>query len=263
LGEGVEMMPFDKKTSKQLLLLIGIIIGGLPVLYVLGIFEFFMDKNRLLSIIEHDRGYAIFIFIGLQIVQVLVAILPGEVTGFVGGIVFGPFWGVVLSTVGLSLGSLIAFNLARGIGRPLVDILVSKETIRRYDYVMKRKGVFLAFLMFLIPGFPKDILCYILGLGHMRQIDFLVVSTSGRLLGTTLLTVGGSFLREGRYHALFLIVGIGIGFILIALIYREKVEYWLRKTQTGGRLRSLAERRGLKKKGAVKTGGKHPKRMPE
>ena len=248
------MITFDKKTSKQLLLLGGIIIGGLPILYLLGVFEFFMDKNRLLSIIEHDRGDAIFIFIGLQIVQVLVAVLPGEVVGFVGGIVFGPFWGVILSTIGLSVGSLIAFNLARRIGRPLVDILVSEKTIKRYDYVMKRKGVFLAFLMFLIPGFPKDILCYILGLGHMRQVDFLVVSTSGRLLGTILLTIGGAFLREGRYDALFLIIGIGVGVILITLIYREKIEVWLRKIQTGKRLRSLAEPRRLKRKETVKRG---------
>lgn len=257
------MMPFDKKTSKQLLLLSGIIIGGLPVLYLLGAFEFFADKDRLLSFIERDRGYAIFIFIGLQIVQVLVAVLPGEVTGFVGGIVFGPFWGVVLSTIGLSLGSLIAFNLARAIGRPLVNILVSKETIKHYDYVMKRKGVFLALLMFLIPGFPKDILCYILGLGHMRQVDFLVVSTSGRLLGTILLTIGGAYLRKGRYDVLFLMLGAAIGVILITLIYREKIEFWLQKTQTSRRVRSLAARRRLKKKEIVRRGRKHQTQMPE
>jgi uncharacterized membrane protein YdjX (TVP38/TMEM64 family) len=111
--------------------------------------------------------------------------------------------------------------------------------------------------MFLIPGFPKDILCYVLGLGHMRQVDFLVVSTSGRLFGTTLLTVGGAFLREGRYDALFLIIGISIGVILITLIYREKIESWLRKIHTGGRLRSIAKRRGLKKKETVKRDRKH------
>jgi len=244
----------DKRTVIEIVILAGVFIGLTLLLYALDLFHLFMDKEWLLSLIEEHRTYAVFIFIGLQVIQVLVAVLPGEVTGFVGGIVFGPLWGVILSTIGLSLGSLIAFNLARRIGRPLVDILVSEKTIKRYDYVMKRKGVFLAFSMFLIPGFPKDILCYILGLGHMRQVDFLVVSTSGRLLGTILLTIGGAFLREGRYDALFLIIGIGVGVILMALIYREKVEVWLRKTQTGGRLRSLAEPRRLKKKETVKRG---------
>jgi uncharacterized membrane protein YdjX (TVP38/TMEM64 family) len=257
------MVNFDKKTAVQLLLLGGVVLGGIPVLYALGVFEFFMDKDRMLSFIVHDRGYAIFIFIGLQVVQVLVAVLPGEVTGFAGGIIFGPVWGVILSTIGLTLGSLLAFNLARGIGRPFVDIFVSEETIKRYDYMMKHKGVFLAFLMFLIPGFPKDILCYILGLGHMRQVDFLVVSTSGRLLGTTLLTIGGAFLREGRYHALFLIIGISIGVILIALIYREKIEGWLLETHTGKRLKSFAQQRRSKKKETVKRGRSHSTQMPE
>lgn len=256
------MIDFDKKTAVQLLVLSGVIVGGIPVLYLLGLFEFFTEKDRLLSFIEHGRGYAIFIFIGLQVVQVLVAVLPGEVTGFVGGIAFGPVWGVILSTIGLTLGSLLAFNLARGIGRPFVDIFVSKETIKRYDYVMTHKGVFLAFLMFLIPGFPKDILCFILGLSHMRQVDFLVVSTSGRLFGTTLLTIGGAFLREGRYHALFLIIGISIGVILIALIYREKIEGWLLETRTGKRLRSFTQQRRLKKKGG-KGGREHPKQRPK
>jgi uncharacterized membrane protein YdjX (TVP38/TMEM64 family) len=224
------MIRSDKKTIVEILALGGVIIGGIPVLYLLGVFEFFMDKDRLLSFIAHHRGYATFIFIGLQVVQVLVAVLPGEVTGFVGGIAFGPVWGVILSTIGLSLGSLIAFNLARGIGRPLVDIFVSEETIKHYDYVMKHKGIFLAFLMFLIPGFPKDMLCFILGLSHMRQVDFLAVCTSGRLLGTILITIGGAFFREGRHNALFLIIGISMGVILIILIYRGKIEDWLRKT---------------------------------
>jgi uncharacterized membrane protein YdjX (TVP38/TMEM64 family) len=209
-------------------------------------YRFFTDKDRLLSLIEEHRTYAVFIFIGLQVIQVLVAILPGEVTGFVGGIFFGPLWGVIFSTIGLTLGSWIAFNLAHLLGRPLIDIIVRQETIRRFDYVMKHKGLFLAFLLFLIPGFPKDILCYLLGLGHMRQGEFLIISIAGRLLGTTLLTIGGSFFRDEHYGALFTVVGITIGMILIVLIYRERIERWFRKIHVAQRLRSLKQRRKLR-----------------
>ena len=87
-----------------------------------------MDRDRLLSLIERRRAYAVFIFLGLQVIQVIVAILPGEITGFAGGILFGPLWGTVLSTLGLALGSWIAFNLARLVGRPLVEVFVSQET---------------------------------------------------------------------------------------------------------------------------------------
>ncbi|HEU5338580.1 MAG TPA: VTT domain-containing protein, partial [Sulfuricaulis sp.] len=117
----------------------------------------------------------------------------------------------------------------RLLGRPIVERLASRELIERYDYVMKHKGLLLAFLMFLIPGFPKDILCYILGLGHMNQRDFLLVSASGRLLGTVLLTMGGTFFRDEHYAALFTIVGVSLLIILLAMMYHDRLEHMLRR----------------------------------
>jgi len=219
----------DKKTVLLLLLLVGVILGGAYLMYATGMIDLLTSKNRLLQFIKENRTHAATIFIGLQIVQVVAAPVPGEVTGFVGGILFGPVWGVVYSTIGLTIGSWLAFMLARLLGRPLIERLVSAETIQRYDYVMQHKGLLLAFLMFLIPGFPKDILCYVLGLGHMQQRDFLLVSASGRLLGTVLLTMGGTYFRDAHYGALFTIVGVSLGIILIAMIYRDRIELVLRR----------------------------------
>ena len=242
------MIRFDKRLVLHLVILCAVIAGIILLLYVLDLFHLFADKDRLLRLIEGHRAYAIFVFLGLQIIQVMVAVLPGEVTGFVGGVLFGPLWGIVFSTIGLTLGSWIAFRLARLVGRPVVEVFASQETIKRYDYVLKHKGIFLAFLMFLIPGFPKDILCYLLGLGQMRQGDFLIVSTVGRLLGTILLTIGGSFFRDERYGAFFTVIGIGLGVILIALIYRERMERWFRTIHAAGRLKSLREQSKLREK---------------
>src|SRR4030042_6092564 len=240
------MIRFDKRAVIDLVILGGVIVGITLLLYTLDLFHLFTDKDRLLSLIEEHRTYCVFIFIGLQVIQVFVAILPGEVTGFVGGMFFGPLWGIIFSTTGLTLGSWIAFNLAHLVGRPLIDILVRQETIKRFDYVMKHRGLFLAFLLFLIPGFPKDILCSLLGLGHMRQIDFLMVSTIGRLLGTTLLTIGGSFFRDERYGAFFTMIGISIGMILFILIYRDRIQRWFRMIHVAQRLRSMKEKRKLR-----------------
>ena len=93
--------------------------------------------------------------------------------------------------------------------------------------------------MFLIPGFPKDFLCYLLGLGHMRQRDFLLVSASGRLLGTILLTMGGTYFRDARYGALFTVVGFSLVVILLVMIYRDRIEQMLR--QMAGALRKDAK----------------------
>jgi uncharacterized membrane protein YdjX (TVP38/TMEM64 family) len=236
------MIRLDKQSIYQLLLIAVLLAVGTYVLYAFGLVDLLTSKQRLLDFIRDHRGSAALLFIGLQIVQVLAAPIPGEVTGFVGGMFFGAFWGIIYSTIGLTLGSWAAFLLARLLGRHLIEIFVSPETIRRYDYVMKHKGLVLVFLMFLIPGFPKDILCYILGLGHMGQRDFLLVSTSGRLLGTTLLTIGGTFFRHERYGALFTVVGIGISAVLIVMIYRENIERWFRKMRAAHLIKTRADR---------------------
>jgi uncharacterized membrane protein YdjX (TVP38/TMEM64 family) len=222
------MFKLDRKSILQLLLIGTFITVGTYLLYYFGLIDLFLDRQRMTKFIHEHRAYSAFIFIGLQALQVVAAPVPGEVSGFVGGYFFGTFWGIVYSTIGLAIGSWAAFMIARLLGRHIVEVVVNADVIKRYDYVMKHKGLFLAFLMFLIPGFPKDILCYVLGLGHMGQRDFLMVSTSGRVLGTTLLTVGGTLFRDARYGAFFTVVGIGIGMVLLVMIYRENIERWFR-----------------------------------
>ncbi len=242
------MIKYDGKTIAGVAVFGTVVAGILYLLFPLGLAEYFTNRQLLAHFITQHRTNAVFIFIGLQILQVVAAPVPGEVTGFVGGMIFGMAGGIVYSTIGLTIGSWIAFTLARLAGRPLVEKIVNPETIRRYDYVMKHKGIFLALLMFLVPGFPQDILCYVLGLGHMRQRDFLIVSTSGRLLGTVLLTLGGSFLRSEHYGAFFTVLSIGIAVILVVMIYRDAIERWFRRIQAAQRLKSRAERRTIKKR---------------
>jgi uncharacterized membrane protein YdjX (TVP38/TMEM64 family) len=242
------MMNLNKRTIAGLVVFGVVIAVMLYLLFPLGMVQYLTDKQRLLAVIKEHRANAAFIFIGLQVLQVVAAPVPGEVTGFVGGLFFGPFWGVLLSTIGLTLGSWLAFVLARFAGRPLVETFVNPETIKRYDYVMKHKGMFLAFLMFLIPGFPKDLLCYLLGLGHMRQRDFLIVSTIGRLLGTMLLTMGGTLFRDQRYVAFFSLVGFSIALILFTMIYRENIERWFRGMRLTQHLKARSERKQRKKR---------------
>jgi len=245
------MITFNKKTIGGFMLAALVLGGMFYLLYAHGFIAYFTDKTRLLHFINEHRAYAALIFIGLQVLQVVAAPVPGEMTGFVGGMLFGTVAGIFYSTIGLALGSWVAFMLARLAGRPLVEMVVKAETIKRYDYVMKHKGLFLAFLMFLVPGFPKDILCYLLGLGHMGQRDFLLVSTSGRLLGTTLLTLGGTFFRNRQYGALFTLFGISLFLILITMVYRETIERWFRALRAAqllkhraGRVQSKKDRNG-------------------
>ena len=163
-------------------------------------------------------------FLCVQALQVVISPIPGEVTGLIGGFLYGKFLGIVLSTIGLTLGSWAAFSLSRVFGKPFVEKFVKKETVARYDYLLHHKGAFLVFLLFLIPGFPKDYLCYILGLGHLTIREFLIISTTGRFMGTVLLTLGGDYIRHHQYYRFSALLGIAVIAVLFSMAYKDKIE---------------------------------------
>jgi uncharacterized membrane protein YdjX (TVP38/TMEM64 family) len=206
-------------------LILILIIGGLTLIfYKTGLFYFFLDKERVIEFLD-SLGMAAFAgFVMLQAIQVVASPIPGEVTGLLGGFLYGPFLGIVLSTIGLTIGSYIAFALSRKFGRPFVEKIVDKSTMSRFDYLLHHKGAFLVFLLFLIPGFPKDYLCYILGLGHLSTAKFLIIGGTGRLFGTILLTLGGDFIRHDQYDKFFILVGVALVVIFIAIAYKDKLE---------------------------------------
>ncbi|MFO0753356.1 MAG: VTT domain-containing protein [Thermodesulfovibrionales bacterium] len=206
-----------------------VLIGGITLFfYKSGLVHFFLSEKRLVSFLGSMGPLGFIGFILLQIAQVVAAPVPGEVTGLLGGYLYGPVLGIFLSTIGLTVGSYIAFALARSFGRPFVERFVDARTIGRFDYLLHHKGAFLVFLLFLIPGFPKDYLCYILGLGHLSTAEFLIIGGTGRLFGTILLTLGGSFIRQQQYGRFFLLVGVALVVVLIAMAYRDKLEKWFR-----------------------------------
>jgi len=218
-------------------------LAGIFLLYKSGAFRFFMDRERLQGFLNSLGPLSFVGFIFLQALQVVAAPVPGEVTGIIGGFLYGPFLGLLLSTLGLTLGSWLAFFLAKTFGRPFVDKFVSKETLDKYDYLLHHKGAFLVFLLFLIPGFPKDILCYILGLGHLNTREFLAISTVGRFSGTVLLTFGGSFLRHHQYYRFSLLLGFAIIVVFLVMVYKERLERVFRIWHISSRRKTREKKR--------------------
>ncbi len=197
-------------------------------LYRAGAFAFFLDRERVRAFLDSLGPLSFIGFIGLQALQVIAAPIPGEVTGVIGGFLYGPVLGLLLSTVGLTFGSWANFALSKTFGRPFVDRFVSKKTLARYDYLLHHKGAFLVFILFLIPGFPKDLLCYILGLGHLSTREFLVISTVGRFGGTVLLTLGGTYLRHHQYYHFFILLGVAVVVIFLSMVYKDRMERFFR-----------------------------------
>lgn len=192
------------------------------------LYLFFKDKEKLLHFIR-SYPYDQVIFIAIQIIQVVAAPIPGELTGIIGGILYGPLWGTIYSTIGLTLGSWIAFMLARFFGEPLLEKVVSKEVFAKFEHFMEYKGLFVSFLLFLIPGFPKDYLCYIMGVSLIPTGTFIIISTTGRIFGTVMLSVTGSFASNGQYSFLTVFLVIGVIIFIAAYYYHDKLIDFLKK----------------------------------
>jgi uncharacterized membrane protein YdjX (TVP38/TMEM64 family) len=165
---------------------------------------------------------------------VVIAPIPGEAIEFLGGYVFGVWAGMVYSMIGLILGSGLAFGIAKIFERQAIERFISPELRKKFDYLIGHEGVILSFLLFLIPGFPKDTLCYILGLTPMHWGIFLIISTIGRIPGALMATLQGAKAFDQQYVTLLILLGISVLIILVFYIYHENIHQWIRKRSKAG-----------------------------
>jgi uncharacterized membrane protein YdjX (TVP38/TMEM64 family) len=186
---------------------------------ILSFYRYFFDTRRLRVFIASFGPFAALVFVAIQVLQVLIAPIPGEITGFVGGFLFGTLKGMAYSTIGLTAGSLIAFWITRRFGMRYVEKIVKKHYIDKFNDFITHKGLYVAYVLFLIPGFPKDSLCYLLGLTHIRFADFLFMNLFGRLPGTLILTLQGTAVKEQHYKEFFIffIASMALTFVLYLL----------------------------------------------
>jgi uncharacterized membrane protein YdjX (TVP38/TMEM64 family) len=184
------------------------------------LFRFFRNRHQIVQFIR-SYPYDELIFIFIQIVQVVAAPIPGELTGLIGGYLYGPLWGTIYSTIGLTIGSWIAFFLARLFGEPLLEKVVKKEVFEKFDHFMEHRGLTVSFLLFLIPGFPKDYLCYIMGVSRIPALTFIIISTIGRFFGTMMLSITGNVAEHEQYRLLAIVVAAGIAVFALAYYYRD------------------------------------------
>lgn len=172
------------------------------------------------------------IFIFIQILQVVLAPIPGEASGLLGGYLFGAWPGLVYSTMGLTLGSWIAFAAGRLLGKLFPHKLQETKVYAQFNHLVYKGGFIIPFILFIIPGFPKDSLSYLLGLSRMPLKVFLFVTTVGRIPGTLMLSLQGAQVYQGNY-AKFLILILVTGFVTLPFyLYRKQIMHRLQVYNT-------------------------------
>jgi len=196
---------------------------------ILNFYDLLHNKHQLKRFIFSYGIYSPLIYISIQIIQVVFAPIPGGAIEFLGGYLFGVKIGFLYSMIGLILGSLIAFMLGRIFEKLAIEKFVSENIRKKFDYLVGHEGVILSFLLFLIPGFPKDALCYILGLTPMHVVVFLVISTIGRIPGTLMACLQGGKAFDHQYKTMIILLAISLLVILVFTIYHDQIHHMIKK----------------------------------
>ena len=225
----------------MIVLLLGVflVIFRAPLLQTLGAaYHLMIDREKIQAFIQASGPWAPLVFMGIQIVQVVLAPIPGEATGFIGGYIFCALKGFAYSSVSLAIGSLINFIIGRFLGRRFIRRVIPDAQRQRMDRMVTHNGALVILLLFIFPGFPKDYLCLFLGVTAMPFKLFILMATFGRMPGTLMLSLQGAMLFERMYGVFAIILGVcGLG-LLLAYRYRERLYAWIEKmNHTDGRHR--------------------------
>ncbi len=182
--------------------------------------EVFSSRESLRDFVEQFDPYVPLAFFVVQVVQVVVAPIPGNVTALAGGALLGLWGGFLISTAGLLVGSLIAFGLARFFGRPVVEALVEPRIVNKYIDTMANRHFVVLLAIFLVPFFPDDALCFVAGLSALPVPAFLLLVVLSRPPGMFVASLVGSGVAVIPWWGWGIII-VGSGALLL-VVYRFK-----------------------------------------
>ncbi len=211
-------------------LLPAILLLLLPVAALLlwrsGLFQEIQNRHRLISMLREGGLAGPLLCVAAQFVQVVIFFIPGEIVQFAAGYVFGPWRALLYSTAGIMLGSVFNFYFARIVGRPVLERIVNPATLKRVDELLnnaKSKSAIL--LVFLIPGAPKDALCYGAGFSRIGVLEFAVISGLGRIPALFYSILLGAETFRHEYHSVIVLAvlgGVAIGAYYLYLRYTRR-----------------------------------------
>lgn len=167
------------------------------------------------------------IFIGICILQVVIALIPGEAVEIAAGVIFGSVGGTVICLIGATLGSVIVLFLVRRFGRKFVESLYPREKIDSLPILRDpKKRNATIFLLFLIPGTPKDLITYIIGLTEVSVPMYVLLTTVARIPSIAMSTIGGDAFSEGKLFEAVIIFAIaavvsGAGYLAYIIIQKR------------------------------------------
>lgn len=211
------------KTAATIIL---VIICAVLLYYIIPLIKLVYTEEGRILLDEKIRSFGIFaplIFIAFEILQIVLAFIPGAPVDIIGGVLFGKLWGCILCFVGIFTGTIIVFYLVRIFGKPLINRLFPKEKLENHRLLKNEKSLSLIiFILFLIPGTPKDFLTYIAALTDIKPAKFILITAVARTPAMMCSVIMGNSFFEGNFKT---------GLILLITIFVLSIAGYLIKTK--------------------------------
>lgn len=193
------------KKSKVFIVIGIIIIIGIVALFSIPFIKFIKDPDKLRAFIDSFGIFSQLAYFILVTIQILIPFIPGEPFEMFAGYAFGGLEGFIICLLAESLGSIIVIFLTRKYGQKFVETFFSKDKIKKLSF-LKNKKVFILFaIIFILPGTPKDLLCYFAGLSKFDLIPLFIVVSLGRIPSIITSTMSAGALASGNYKATIII----------------------------------------------------------
>ena len=218
--------------NKSKKLLIGkISLGLLGVLVIVVMLKYLPTMLELTASVDEFRDYILSIgklgplaVILFQLIQTIVAPIPGEMIQIAGGYVYGVTLGTIFVTVGMLLGALFAFFFARFMGGSYIEKLLQKERFKwMLNFMDSKKFSIFLFIFFFVPGLPKDLLVYFAGLTSIKPLKLFTILMIGRFPWMLASVTIGANLYQKNYISTIIISAIAVLSFILGLIFKDKL----------------------------------------
>lgn len=213
----------------KILLILGVsgVVVFLCLRYVVPMSHLLTTEEGRMQICEKIRGYgalAPLVYIGMMALQIVIAFIPGGPMELLGGMLFGSLLGILYSAIGVVAGTVLVLLLVKRFGKPLVRFFVSDAQMERFSILNDEKKLdVLVFLLFLLPGLPKDLLTYIVPLTKVRSMHFLFLATIARMPALAASVMVGDQLNKGNYMVCAVICAAAAIAAFVGFIIRDSV----------------------------------------
>ncbi len=215
----------DKKTYRSISLVIYIAAMVILALMAIPFMQSFKEPEEFKAFINGFGAWGFFVFLFVQIAQILVALIPGELIEFIAGTLYGWLGGLLFCLAGIAIGEALTFCAVRFFGKKFVEAAAGSKAMNKFKFLKDEKKLkIVIFLLFFIPGTPKDLFTYVIPLTSISLRDFLVISILARVPSVFSSTYAGFAYLQNDYRTLLITYAIIIPVSVIGIIIYRFIE---------------------------------------